>query len=127
MLALDRKSEVEKLARKFPHAIEMAQDPTMKAMLMSGLADYFAMSGQSEKAASLWEELRLDSCLAEPANLGIVDLHIAAAIQAVKRGLESVEKLKSNPDPVLAILHPDCSKTVQFLCLRIFRRLFVVV
>ncbi len=46
MQALDRKIEVEKLARKFPHAIKVAQEPTMKAMLMSGLADYFAGIGQ---------------------------------------------------------------------------------
>ena len=54
----------------------------------------------------MWEELRLDSCLAETANIGIVELHIEAAMQAVKKGLESVAKLNSYPDPVLAISLP---------------------
>ncbi len=110
MLALDRMNEAEKLAHKFPHAIRQAQHPMMKAMLRNLLADYFARSGEWEKAASLWEELRLDSCFAETANLGIVELHLAAAMQAAKKGLESVEKLKSNPDPELAIMLPDNEK-----------------
>jgi hypothetical protein len=54
---------------------------------------------------------------------GIVDIHVAAALLAIKRGLELVEKFNKNPNPEMETTLPGNDKKIQQRAEKRFRKL----
>jgi hypothetical protein len=122
-LRLNRMDEMDKLAKKLSRAIGQAQYPLMQTKLAECLAEYYTRKGLWNKAIELWEFVRLDNIFCENAIASIVDIHVAGALLAIKRGLELVEKFNKNPDPQMETTLPGNDRKIQQQAEKRFRKL----
>jgi hypothetical protein len=122
-LQLERMDEMDKLAKKLSRAIGQAKYPLMQTKLAECLAEYYTRKGLWNKAVELWEFVRLDNIFCENAVASIVDIHVAGALLAIKRGLGLVEKFKQNPDPQMETTLPGNDKKIQQRAEKKFRKL----
>lgn len=122
-LRLNRMDEMDKLAKKLSRAIGQAAYPLMRTMLARHLGEYYARKGLWNKAVEAWEFVRFDNIFIEEAVEGIVDIHVAGALLAIKRGLELVEKFNKNFDPQMETTLPGNDKKIQQRAEKKFRKL----
>lgn len=106
MLALGNMAEAKRLARKFPGAIRDAENPVMRSSLMDQLAEYLAKTGEWEKAIKIWDIVQLDETYMENGVTGIVEIHAARALRAVRFGFQLIAQFKKNFDPELETTLP---------------------
>ena len=122
-LGLKRMDETDRLAKKLSWAVRQAAHPFMRTMLTRHLGEYYARKGLWNKAVEAWEFVRLDNIFIEEAVEGIVDIHVAAALLAIKRGSELVEKCNKNPDPEMETTLPGNDKKIQQRAEKRFQKL----
>ena len=113
LLELKRMDEMDKLAKKLPRAIKVAEHPLMRAQLAGCLAEYYARKGLWNKAVELWEFVPLDNIFCQNAVEGIVEIHVARALLAIKRGFELVKKFNQDFDPTMETTLPGNDKAIQ--------------
>lgn len=122
-LGLKRMDEMDKLAKKLSLAIVQAAHPFMRTMLAKHLGEYYAQKGLWNKAVEVWEFVQLDNIFIQDAVEGIVDIHVAGSLLAIKRGLELVEKFSKNSDPEMETTVPGNDKIIQQQAEKRFRKL----
>jgi hypothetical protein len=122
-LELKRMDEMDKLAKKLSWAVGQAAHPMMRTMLSRHLGEYYARKGLWNKAVEAWEFVQLDYIFFQEAVEGIVDIHVAGALLAIKRGFELVEKFNKETDPQMETTLPGNDKKIQQRAEKRFRKL----
>ncbi len=85
LLDLNRLEDARVWVRKVMRSANLACDEWVGGLLQSRLAEFYARDGDWERAVQLLEPLRTHRGIAESAILGIVELHVAQALQAVNK------------------------------------------
>jgi hypothetical protein len=112
-MALGKMELAAKLARHLPGAIRAAESPTMKSLLRLNLAGFFARAGKWDEAIAVLEIVRNDKIFCRDAVTGMVEIHAARALLAIKHGLALVEKFNREFDPKRETTLPGNDKTIQ--------------
>jgi hypothetical protein len=112
-LELRRMDEMDKLAKKLSRAIEQAAHPLMRTMLAGYLGEYYARKGLWNKAVELWEFVQRDNIFCRNAVEGIVEIHVAGALLAIKRGFELIKHFNQSFDPEMETTLPGNDKKIQ--------------
>jgi lipopolysaccharide biosynthesis regulator YciM len=122
-LELKRMDEMEKLAKRLSRAFKVAKHPSMLTHLAGYLGEFYARKGLWNKAVKFWEFVQQDNIHCQNAVESIVEIHVAGAMLAIKRGLELVENFNQNPDPQMETTLPGNNKKIQQRAEKKFRKL----
>jgi hypothetical protein len=122
-LELNRMDKMENLAKKLLWAIKEVDVPFMRTHLAKCLAEYYARKGHWGKAVELWEFVQLDNIFYRDAVEGVVDIHVAGALLAIKRGFELMKKFNQNYDPEMETTLPGNDGKIQRGAGKKFRKL----
>jgi hypothetical protein len=122
-LELKRMDEMDKLAKRLSLAFKVAEHPSMLPHLTGYLGEYYARKGLWNKAVKLWESVQLDKIHCQSAVESIVEIHVAGALLAIKRGLELVDKFNREFDPQMETTLPGNDKKIQQHTEKKFRKL----
>jgi lipopolysaccharide biosynthesis regulator YciM len=122
-LELKRMDELDKLAKKLSRTFKVAKHPSMLPHLKGYLGEYYARKGLWNKAVELWESVQLDNIHCQSAVESIVEIHVAGALLAIKRGLELVEKFSREIDSQMETTLPGNDKKIQQQAEKKFRKL----
>lgn len=122
LLELKRMDEMDKLAETLSRAIKEAGHPLMRTHLAECLAEYYTRKGLWNKAIELWEFVQQDNIFCQNAIGGIVEIQIAAALLAIKRGLELVKKFNQDINPKMETTLPRNDKAIQQQTEKQFRK-----
>ena len=122
-LELKRMDEMDKLAKILSRTIKETEHPFMRTQLSECLAEYYTRKGLWNKAVELWGFVQLDNIFCRNAVEGIVDIHVAGALLAIKRGFELVKKFNQSFDPKMETTLPGNDKVIQQQAEKKFRKL----
>ena len=122
-LELKRMDEMDKLAKTLSRVFKVAKHPSMLTHLAGYLGEYYARKGLWNKAIELWEFVQQDNIHSQNAVESIVEIQVAAALLAIKRGCELVEKFNQDFDPEMETTLPGNDKTIQQQAEKKFRKL----
>jgi hypothetical protein len=122
-LELKRMDEMDRLVKKLSRAIGQAAHPFMRTMLARHLGEYYARKGLWNKAVEAWEFVRLDNIFIQEAVEGIVEIHVAGAMLAIKHGCDFINKFKQDFDPKMETTLPGNDKKIQQQAEKKFRKL----
>jgi len=122
-LAVGKMDQVEKLARRLPHALKVAEHPLMQAQLRHCLAEYHARRGNWDKAAKFWEIVTFNETLSDNAVIGIVELHVASALRTIRHGFRLIQEFNKNFDPEAEIILPGNDRAIQQNAAKQYKRL----
>jgi len=87
-MALNKMDLAGTLARRLPSAMRAAREPTMQSILRLNLAEFFVRTGKWDDAIAVFETVLDDSIFSRDVVKGIVEIHAARALLAIKHGLE---------------------------------------
>ncbi|MEI9962174.1 MAG: hypothetical protein WDM76_13890 [Limisphaerales bacterium] len=94
----------------------------MRTHLAECLAEYYTRKGLWNNAIELWEFVQQDNIFCQNAVGGIVEIQVAAALLAIKRGLELVKKFNQGFDPETETTLPGNDKKIQQQAEKQFRK-----
>jgi hypothetical protein len=112
-LELKRMDEMDNLARRLSRAFKVAKHPSMLTHLAGYLGEYYARKGLWNKAVELWEFVQQDNIHCQNAVESIVEIHVAGALLAIKRGFELAQKFNRDFDPKMETTLPGNDKKIQ--------------
>jgi hypothetical protein len=98
LLGLDLSDEAKPLSRRCIKCLPFATTRFEQSLLIDALADFFARTHQWNKAIAMWQNAPMEQPFRGNALEGIVQIHLARALEAVQRGLGFLAELKRNPD-----------------------------
>jgi len=98
LLELGRVEEAKVLALKMGRLLNRAQEPFARALLIEGIARYFARLGKWDTAAEVWSWAPLGQAFRADALVGLVHLQLVRALNETYNGLHAVEEMRQNPD-----------------------------
>jgi len=112
LLNLNRLREARVWVRKTIRSSTLACNEWQGGLLQSVLAEFYARDRDWERAIQLLEPLRTHRAIADSAILGIVELRLAEALQALNEGFAALREMAANPDPELAVTLPGNEDSV---------------
>jgi hypothetical protein len=122
-MALNKMELAGTLARRLPRAMRAACEPTLQSILRLNLAEFFTRTGKWNEAIAIFETVLDDSIFSRDAVKGIVEIHVAGALLAIKRGFELVNKFNQSFDPKMETTLPGNDKKIQQQAEKQFRKM----
>ena len=105
-LETNRMKEAKQFSRRCAKALVCEDDRFHASVLIEALAIYYARIREWDNALYFWERAPLEEPFRENATSGIVEIHLARALDATTQGLESLAELKKHSDPEDALSLP---------------------
>jgi len=98
LLELGKLEAAEVLATRCRKALRSATDRFQQSVLLTALGEFYSRVHRWDDALTVWEHMPLEQPFRHNALSGIVQIHLAKALQSVERGLQLLAELKKNPD-----------------------------
>jgi hypothetical protein len=94
LLELGKIEEAEALALRCKKALRFVATAFDRSSLLYALGRFFAYTDHWEHALAVWQETPPDSCIARNVLSGIVEIHLARALEAVEAGIRLLTERK---------------------------------
>ncbi len=107
LLALDKIEEAAELAKKCQKALSRTLDPEDQGVVASAFASFCARIGEWDKTIACLQRVPLDHGLRRDRLVGIVEIHLARAFEAVENGLQALAGLKRQSNSQFGLAVPD--------------------
>ena len=102
--------EAKQLAKKLARGARDCGQLVMQAMLLNELAEYLVPTGDSNLALDIWKLIQYGPLQTRQSVIGIMEVHAACALQAIRHGLQLIDKFKGNLDPEMETTVPGNEK-----------------
>ena len=106
LLENERMKEAKRFARRCERALACKRNRFEVDLLIQALAVYHARIRDWDKAICLWQHAPLEEGFRQNATSGIVSIHLARALDAIRQGLKALDHLKKCPDSEHALVLP---------------------
>jgi hypothetical protein len=93
LLALDRLSDAETVARKCEAALAQTGNAFDRSLLVEALASYYARGGDWPRAFEFWRNVPRAEVFAKDAAVGMVQLCIVSALNIIRDELKTAREL----------------------------------
>jgi hypothetical protein len=98
LLKLDELQAAQPLATRCKRLLRFATDRFHQSILLTALGHFFSRMHRWDEALTVWELMPLEQPFRRNALSGIVELHLARAVEAVRQGLQFLSQLKEHPN-----------------------------
>jgi hypothetical protein len=98
LLELGELKAAETLATRCRKLLRFVPDRFQQSIPLRALGDFFSRTHRWDKALAVWEAIPLEQPFRRNVLNGIVEIHLARALEATRRGLDLLSELKKNPD-----------------------------
>jgi len=103
LLALDRLTDAETVARKCEAALTRAGNASDQSLLVEALASYYARSGDWPCAFEFWRNAPRAEVFATDAVVGMVHLCIVSALNIIRDELKTARELELNGETEISL------------------------
>src|SRR6266496_3840472 len=94
LLELGKVDEAQELAMHCRKALRFVRTEFEQSLLCCALGQFFAHVHQWEDALAAWQAIPPDTCIARNVLTGIVEIHLARALEAVEAGIRLLTERK---------------------------------
>jgi hypothetical protein len=94
LLNLRKMVEAECICRRCLRALKRVTDPESRSMLLDALADYYAQTGDLERAETCWHSSPPGEAFASQAAIGLIKIQAARGLRYVATALASERRAK---------------------------------
>jgi hypothetical protein len=98
LLELGKLDDAAYLAKRCKRVLSYAADPSDQSLLLAALGRFCSRTHRWEDALAVWEHMPLDQAHRRDALSGIVQIHLARALESIERGLHLLSELRKNPN-----------------------------
>jgi len=114
---------MRRLAHRLRQFAYQAEHPVTQGQLLLCLAEFHAREGRWNYAIQAAEAALPLETFHQNAVEAIVEIHVAGALMALRRGFQRIEQFNKNFDPETELIVPGNDKAVQEQAAKAFRRL----
>jgi len=98
LLKLNKLEDAEIFASRCWKALRRTPDRFQQAIILTALGAFFSRTRRWSGAIEAWGAMPLEQPFRSNALSGIVEIHLARALEAAERGLQRLAELKENPN-----------------------------
>jgi len=106
LLELGRVEDAAELATRYRKALRLVRTEFEQSLLSCALGQFFAYTHQWEHALAAWQATPPDTCIARNVLTGIVEIHLARALEAAETGIRLLTERKQQHNSDIELCLP---------------------